>query len=94
MSETDIATLSPCALELMAIGRVEGREEGREEERNLWATDKVENLLRVLSRNFGDVPSSIRDILHATHDFNVLSQLTDVAWNCQTLDEFEAALNK
>jgi predicted transposase/invertase (TIGR01784 family) len=93
MSETDVAAISPCALELMAIGR--------EEERNLWATernelltDKIENLLRILSKNFGEVPPAIRDRLHAIHDFHILRQLTDVAWDCQSLEEFETALNK
>ena len=92
MSETDVVAISPCAMELMAIGRTE--------ERNLWLNernellnDKVENLLRILTRNFGEIPPTTRDRLHAIHDFNVLRQLTDIAWDCQALDEFEAALN-
>ena len=73
-------------------GRGEGREEGREEERNIWATDKVETLLRILARNFGEVPITVGNKLHAIHNFDVLSRLTDVALGCRSLDEFEAAL--
>jgi len=90
MSESDVATISPCAMELMAIGRGEGREE----ERNLWATDKVETLLQILANRLSDVPPTIGDKLHSINDIDVLSQLTNIAWKCQTLDEFEAALNK
>ena len=94
MSETDVATISPCLEELMAIGRVEGFTEGEAKERNLWATDKAETLLRILARNFGEVPSAIRDKLHTIHDFDALGQLTDVALDCQSLAEFEVALGK
>ena len=94
MSETDVATISPCLEELMAIGRVEGREEGREEERNLWATDKVETLLRILTKRLGNVPPTVSNKLQDIHDLDVLGQLTDIALDCQTLAEFEAALNK
>jgi len=86
MSDTDVATISPLYEELLA--------EGREEERNLWATDKVETLLRYLTRNFGEVPSTVRDRLYAIHDLDVLSQLTEAAWDCQSLAEFESALKK
>ena len=86
MSETDVVTISPCLAELMAIGRVE--------ERNLWANDKVETLLRILASRLGDVPQTIGDRLHEINDFNVLSQLTDIALDCQTFDEFKTALNK
>ena len=98
MSETDIATISPCALELMAIGRVEGREEGRVEgrveERNLWATDKVETLLRILTKRLGEVSPNVRSKLNLINDRAVLGELTDYGLDCQTLAEFEAALDK
>ena len=70
------------------------KEEGRDEERNVWATDKIENVLRILTKRFDAVPSTVHNKLHAIHDLDVLRQLTDVALDCQTLDEFEAALNK
>ena len=82
MSDTDVATISPLFQELV------------EEERNVWATDKIENVLRILTKRFDSVPSTVYDHLHAIHDLNVLRQLTDVAWDCQTLAEFENALNK
>jgi len=50
--------------------------------------------LRILTKRLGDVPFTIRDKLHAIHDLDMLGQLTDVALDCQTLDEFEAALGK
>ena len=90
MSETDVATLSPCALELIAIGREEERKEGR----NLWATDKVDTLLRILTKRLGNVPQTIGDKLHTINDIDALGELTDYALDCQTLDEFEAVLNK
>jgi len=77
-------------MELMAIGRGEGREE----ERNLWATDKVETLLRILTKRLGEVSPNVRDNLYTINDRDVLGKLTDFALDCQTLDEFEAALNK
>jgi len=86
MSETDVATLSPCALELIAIGREDGR--------NLWATDKVDTLLRILTKRLGNVPQTIGDKLHTINDIDALGELTDYALDCQTLDEFEAVLNK
>ena len=86
MSDTDVATISPLCQEWMATGF--------EKASNAWATDKVENLLRLLTNRLGDVPQTVSDKLHTIHDIDVLGQLTDVAWNCQTLDEFEAALKK
>jgi len=71
-----------------------GLEAAVEEERNLWAADKVENLLRLLTNRLGDVPQTVGDKLHTIHDIDVLGQLTDVAWNCNTLDEFVKVLEK
>ena len=77
----------------MAIGREEERNVWLNE-RNLWAADKVDTLLQILTNRLYDVPPTIGDKLHAINDIDVLSQLTNVARKCQTLDEFEAALNK
>jgi len=82
MSETDVATISPFYQELLAEGRDEGCEK------------MIETLLRYLTRNFGEVPFNVRDRLYAIHDLDVLGQLTEVAWDCQSLTEFEAALKK
>ena len=71
---------------------IKGREEGREEERNAWVTDKIEVLLRILSKRLGDIPPTVRDKLYLIHDLDVLGQLTDVAWDCQSFAEFEKAL--
>ena len=75
-------------------GRDEGVTIGEAKERNLWATDKVENLLRILTNRLGDVPQTVSDKLHTIHDFDVLGQLTEAAWDCQSLTEFESALKK
>ena len=69
-------------------------EKGHDEERNLWANDKVETLLRYLTRNFDEVPPIVRDRLYSIHDLDVLGQLTEAAWDCESLAEFEAILNK
>jgi len=91
MSETDVATISPLYQELLAEGEVIGIAK----ERNAWTADKVEFLLRILTRKFGEVPSTIRDKLHSIHDLEVLGQLTEfVALDCQSFAEFEKDLNK
>ena len=55
---------------------------------------KVDIVMKVLSKRFGDVPSTIHEKLHTIHDFDELGQLTDIALDCETLEEFEQALNK
>jgi len=63
------------------------KDEGREEER-------IENLLQILTRRLGDVPQTVGDKLHTINDLDALGQWTDVAWKCQTIDEFVKALEK
>ena len=82
MSDTDVATLSPLAQEWMATGFEKGRER------------MIETLLRILTKSFGEVTPTVRDKLHAIHDVDLLGQLTETAWDCQSLTEFEAAMNK
>jgi len=95
MSETDVATISPLYQELLAEGVVIGREEERVTLVNAWTTDKVETLLRILVKKFGEVPPAIHDKLCSIHDLEVLGQLTEfVALDCQSFAEFEVALNK
>ena len=71
-----------------------GFAQGEAKERNLWATDKVETLLRILTKRLGEVSPNVRNKLNSINDRVVLGELTDYALDCQTLDEFEAALNK
>ena len=75
-------------------GVAEGKAIGIEEERSAWVADKIETLLHILNKRLGDVPPTVRDKLHTIHDFDALSQLTDVALDCQSFAEFEKALNK
>jgi len=70
-----------------ATRELSAEKKGREEER-------IENLLQVLAKRVGKVPPTVRDKLLAIHDLGVLRQLMDVAWDCQTLGEFEEALSK
>ena len=56
--------------------------------------ERFESLLRILTKRLGDVPPTIHEKLHAIHNLEVLGQLTDVALDCQTLDEFEKTLSK
>ena len=51
-------------------------------------------LLRILSKNFGDVPPTIYDKLLVINNIDVLGQLTDFALDCNTLDEFVKFLEK
>jgi len=76
------------------VGRDEGVTIGEAKERNLWATDKIETLIRYLTKNFGEVTPNVREKLYAIHDLDVLGQLTEAAWDCESLDEFESALRK
>ena len=41
-----------------------------------------------------DVSPTVRDRLSAIHDLDVLGQLTEIARDCQSLAEFETALDK
>ena len=91
MSDTDeVLTISPFAQTLLARGFAQGREEGHEEGRERM----VETLLRILTKNLGEVPPTLRGRLHTIHDLNVLGQLTDIALDCQSLAEFEQVLNQ
>jgi len=53
---------------------------------------QVTTLVRILAKRFGQVPQAVVEKLHATNDFDRLSQLTDLSLDCKTLDEFDAAL--
>ena len=70
------------------------KDEVREEEREKGRERMIVTLLRILTRNFGEVPSAMSDELHSIQDIDVLGQLTDVALDCDTFDEFENVLHK
>jgi len=84
MSDTETLTISPLYRELLAEGFEKGFEKGIEK--------GIETLLRILTKRLGEVPSTIHDKLHAIHDLDLLGQLTDVALDCQTFDEFVTAM--
>jgi predicted transposase/invertase (TIGR01784 family) len=69
-----------------AIGEARGIEKGIEK--------GIETLLRILTKRLGDVPHDLHEKLQTIHDLDVLGELTDVALDCQTLDEFEESLNR
>jgi len=58
------------------------------------ARGEANSIIRILTRNFGEVSPFVREKLYAIHDLDVLGQLTDVALDCRSLDEFEQALGK
>ena len=70
------------------------KEEGREEGEAIGIEKGIETLLRYLTKNFGEVPPTVREKLLAIHDLDVLGQLTEVAWDCESLADFEAALSR
>ena len=88
MSDTDVATISPLCQEWMAEGFIQGEAVGIEK----GIEKGIETLLRILTKRLGDMPSTVRDKLRAIHDLDALSQLTDIALDCQSIAEFEAAL--
>jgi predicted transposase/invertase (TIGR01784 family) len=67
-------------------GIEKGIERGREEGE---AIGHVASLLRILAKRFGEVPPTVIEKLHAVKDLDRLAQLTDIALDCSTLDEFE-----
>ena len=58
------------------------------------AEGTASSVVRILTKRFSEVPPTFREKLYAIHDLDVLGQLTDVALDCQSLAEFEQALNK
>jgi len=92
MSDTDdITTISPWLQETIFNAREEGFAEGEAKGKT---EGEVNSIIRILTKRVGEVPSALRDQLHAIHDLGVLGQLTDVALDAKTLAEFEAALSK
>jgi len=78
---------SPLYQELTALAREEGREEGREEER----LAHLQTLQRLISYRYGVTSDYFGDQLHEL-DSNVIKRLTNVAFDLETLQEFERAV--
>jgi predicted transposase/invertase (TIGR01784 family) len=76
--------------------RREGIEKGREEGEAIGIKKGIEKgietLLRILTKRFGEVPSTVIEKLYTIKDLGCLAQLTDLSLDCPTLDEFEKAL--
>ena len=89
-TDTDVITIPPWLEASLMKSYREGEAIGIEQ----GIGQGIETLLRILTKNFGEVPHAIREKLHTIHDFKVLGQLTDVALDCKTLDEFEKALSR
>ena len=66
-------------------GKAEGLVEGIEKER-------IESLLRILTKRFNDVPQTVVEKLHNINDLDRLAKLTDMSLDCGTIEEFETAL--
>ena len=69
----------------MNAAKQEGKAEGIEQER-------IESLLRILIKRFGDVPHTIVEKLYNINDLDRLAKLTDLSLDCSTPEEFEDAL--
>ncbi len=67
-------------------GLAEGIEKGIEKER-------IETLLRILTKRFGDVPQAVIEKVHNINDLDCLGQLTDISLDCSTIEEFGTALS-
>ena len=58
------------------------------------AEGEARAILLVLKTRLGKVPKSTGDAIHAVTNQRVLEKLTKVAAKCESLTEFESALNK
>ena len=66
-------------------GKLEGRVEGR-------VTEKINDIQKLLRFRFNPVPEEIVDELNGRTDLVALDSLFEVAYQCQSLDEFADAL--
>ena len=95
MSETDVATISPLFQELMAEGEVIGFGKGE-----VIGCEKGEvmreakSIIRTLTKRFQTVSPTTNEMVFAISDLDELERLADFAYDCQSLAEFETALNK
>ncbi|MDR1382381.1 MAG: DUF4351 domain-containing protein, partial [Planctomycetaceae bacterium] len=52
----------------------------------------IETIIRKLTRRFGNVPESVEEHLYKIKDVEHLDQFVDLAFDCQTLEDFENVL--
>ncbi|MDR1492015.1 MAG: DUF4351 domain-containing protein, partial [Planctomycetaceae bacterium] len=70
-----------------ARGKAEGLAEGK-------VKNEVRTIFRLLTRRFGNISEMIEEELVKITNFERLDQLWDIAYDCQTLEEFEDALKR
>ena len=78
----------------LEAAREEGEARGMEKGIEKGIEKGMETLLRILTKRLGNVSPTLGDKIHTIHDLDMLGQLTDVALDCQTFAEFEAALSR
>lgn len=75
-----------------AIDAAEQKGEARGIEKGI-EKGRIESLLRILTKRFGQVPQAVIEKLHNMNDLGCLAKLTDMSLDCDSIAEFEAALN-
>ena len=58
------------------------------------AKGEAKSIIRTLTKRFQTISPTITEKVHGLTDLVEIERLADFAYDCQTLDEFEAALNK
>ena len=77
----------------LEAAKEEGREEGvAEGEAKGKAKERAEGIIRTLTKRIGQPPKELEGKLFALTDLERLDKLADFAFDCSSLDEFEAAL--
>ncbi|MDR1485126.1 MAG: Rpn family recombination-promoting nuclease/putative transposase [Planctomycetaceae bacterium] len=76
----------------MEKGIEKGIDIGMEKGIDIGIEKGIATLSRILTKRFGNVPTTVIEKLHTIKDFERLSQLTDISLDCPTLKTFENAL--
>jgi len=71
----------------IVIGEAKGKAEGE-------AIGEAKSIIRTLTKRFQTVSPTITEKVHGLTDLAEIERLADFAYDCQTLGEFEEALNK
>lgn len=77
----------------LAIGQARG--EARGEARGIAigeARGEAKSIIRTLARNHGTVPESLAEQVREITDIETLDRLFDLAFDCESLEEFEKAI--
>ena len=69
----------------IALGEARGRALGK-------ASGKAESILYLLRRRFGHTPKTVENAINRMQDIPVLDSYFELAFDCQSMEEFEAAL--